>query len=481
MSASTRVEAGRALLHETVAARMAGLIERGTFRPGDRLPSIRELSRQMRVSVNTVLEAYAHLEDVRLIAARPQSGYYVCSRLAEPEVQPFHRTKQELVARRVTLGDVPLQVMRNLCKPGLIPLGRGVPNPELLPIDKLNRMLAVEARRFRSESVSYAAPAGMKRLRVQIARRGLDAGCALSPEDLVVTAGCVEAVTLALQATCRPGDTVAIESPCYYTFLNSIQWLGLKVLEIPSTLREGLNLDVLDHAIRHNPVRACIVIANFNNPLGSVMPDEKKQELVVLLAKHEIPLIEDDVYGDLGFMPARPLVAKAYDDRGLVLTCSSFSKTLAPGYRVGWIVPGRFQEQVERLKTLFNIATASPTQLAIAEFLASGGYDRHLRRIRRQYAEQVAQTRDTVARSFPPGTRLTRPEGGYVLWVELPEAVDGLRLHEAAMREGIGIAPGTLFTTGDEYQSCIRLSAAFWSKRVEQAIETVGRLARAMS
>lgn len=213
----------------------------------------------------------------------------------------------------------------------------------------------------------------MKRLRVQIARRGLDAGCALSPEDLVVTAGCVEAVTLALQATCRPGDTVAIESPCYYTFLNSIQWLGLKVLEIPSTLREGLNLDVLDYAIRHNPVRACIVIANFNNPLGSVMPDEKKRELVLLLAKHEIPLIEDDVYGDLGFMPARPTVAKAHDDRGLVITCSSFSKTLAPGYRVGWIVPGRFQEQVERLKTLFNIATASPTQLAIAEFLASGG------------------------------------------------------------------------------------------------------------
>lgn len=239
-----------------------------------------------------------------------------------------------------------------------------------------------------------------------------------------------------------------------------------------------MNLDVLDYAIRHNPVRACIVIANFNNPLGSVMPDEKKRELVLLLAKHGIPLIEDDVYGDLGFMPARPTVAKAYDDRGLVITCSSFSKTLAPGYRVGWIVPGRFQEQVERLKTLFNIATASPTQLAIAEFLASGGYDRHLRRIRRQYAEQVAQTRDAVARSFPPGTRLTRPEGGYVLWAELPEAVDGLRLHEAAMHEAIGIAPGIMFTTGDKYRSCIRLSAAFWSKRVEQAIETVGRLAR---
>ena len=296
----------------------------------------------------------------------------------------------------------------------------------------------------------------------------------------MVTSGCVEAVTLALQATCRPGDTVAIGAPVYYTFLNSIQQLGLKVLEIPSSPREGMSVDVLAYALRHNPVSACLVIANFNNPLGGVMPDERKAELVRLLRTHEIPLIEDDVYGELGFGPHRPTAAKAYDDAGLVLYGSSFSKTLAPGYRVGWIAPGRYLDRVQRLKSVFSLATASPTQLAVAEFLTSGGYDRHLRALRRTYAAQVAHVRAAIARWFPAGTRVTRPEGGFVVWVEMPAGVDGLAVHERALRKGIAVAPGTLFTTGDRFRSCIRLSGAFWSDRIRDALRTVGGIASGM-
>jgi len=478
-----QIEAGKKLLYEEVADRIGGMIEKGTYRPGERIPSIRDLSRQMRVSINTVMQAYAHLENVGMVEARPQSGYYVRSRLLEPEARPANKkATEDLAPNPVTLGDIPFQVMRNISNISFVPLGGGIPNPDLLPIDKLNRMLATESRRFRIQSVSYSTASGTKRLRTQIAKRSLDSGCALSPEDIVITSGCVEAVMLALQAICRPGDTVAIGSPVYYTFLNSIQWIGLKVLEIPSTPREGMNLEVLSYAIRHNPVHACIIISNFNNPLGSLMPDEKKQELVALLAKHNIPLIEDDVYGDLAFGPVRPTAVKAYDKKGLVLLCSSFSKTLAPGYRVGWIVPGRFQEKVVRLKALLNIATASPTQLAIAEFLTNGGYDHHLRTIRRIYARQVAQVRDAVGRHFPRGTRVTRPEGGFVLWVEMPEEVDAFRLYEEALRKGISIAPGTIFTTtGDKFSNCIRLNAAFWSERIEQALETLGGMAEAIT
>jgi len=483
MRTDGQAEAGKKLLYEEVADRIGGMIEKGTYRPGERIPSIRDLSRQMRVSINTVMQAYAHLENVGMVEARPQSGYYVRSRLLEPEARPANKkATEDLAPNPVTLGDIPFQVMRNISNISFIPLGGGIPNPDLLPIDKLNRMLATESRRFRIQSVSYSTASGIKRLRTQIAKRSLDSGCALSPEDIVITSGCVEAVMLALQATCRPGDTVAIGSPVYYTFLNSIQWIGLKVLEIPSTPREGMNLEVLSYAIRHNPVHACIIISNFNNPLGSLMPDEKKQELVALLAKHNIPLIEDDVYGDLAFGPVRPTAVKAYDKKGLVLLCSSFSKTLAPGYRVGWIVPGRFHEKVGRLKALLNIATASPTQLAIAEFLTNGGYDHHLRTIRRIYARQVAQVRDAVGRHFPRGTRVTRPEGGFVLWVEMPEEVDAFRLYEEALRKGISIAPGTIFTTtGDKFSNCIRLNAAFWSERIEQALETLGGMAEAIT
>lgn len=469
------------LLYEEIAAKVGGMIEKGTYRPGERIPSIRNLSRQMRVSINTVMEAYAHLENVGMVEARPQSGYYVRSPLPEPEARPVKRPATEYRApNNVTLGDIPLQVMRNIANSSLLPLGRGVPNPDLLPIDKLNRMLAAESRRFRIQSVSYSGAQGTKRLRTQIARRSLNSCCSLSAEDIVITSGCVEAVTLALQATCRPGDTVAIGSPVYYTFLNSIQWMGLKVLEIPSTPGEGMNLDVLSYAIKHTPVHACLIIANFNNPLGSLMPDEKKRELVTLLAQHDIPLIEDDVYGDLAFGPVRPSSTKAYDGKGLVLYCSSFSKTLAPGYRIGWIAPGRFQQKVAHLKALFNIATATPTQLAVAEFLANGGYDHHLRTLRRIYSRQVAQVRDAIGRHFPQGTRVTRPEGGFVLWVEMPEEADALRLYEEALQEGISIAPGPIFTTGDKFRNCIRINAAFWSERIEQALETLGGIAEAM-
>jgi DNA-binding transcriptional MocR family regulator len=474
--------AGTPLLYDRVAADVADLIDRGTYRPGERIPSIRALSRQLRVSINTVMEAYAQLENRRLIEARPQSGYYVSCALPEPSgTLEKPSAKQNLAPSAVELGSGPLEVMRTLADPSLVPLGRGVPNADLLPIDKLNRMLATESRRFRVDSVSYAGAKGLKRLRIQIAKRSLDAGCRLTPDELTVTSGCVEAVTLALQATCRPGDTVAIGSPVYYTFLNSIQWLGLKVLEIPSTAREGMSVDVLAHALRNNPVHACLAISNFNNPLGGVMPDERKEELVRLLRKREIPLIEDDVYGDLGFGPHRPSAAKAYDNAGLVLYCSSFSKTLAPGYRIGWIAPGRYAQKVHRLKSLFNIATASPTQLAVAEFLTSGGYDRHLRTMRRTYAGQLAEVRAAIARWFPPGTRVTRPEGGFVVWVELPSEVDANVLYAQALGKGIAVAPGPLFTTGDRFRSCIRVSAAFWSGRIREALRTVGGIASTLA
>jgi DNA-binding transcriptional MocR family regulator len=475
MATTTRGRAAaRPLLYERVAADVADLIARGTYRAGDRIPSVRELSRQLRVSINTVTEAYAQLENRRLVEARPQSGYYVSCPLPEPEAPAEGAPRRRLAATTVELGSGPLEVMRALADPALVPLGRGVPNPELLPVDKLSRMLATQARRFRLESVTYAGAKGLKRLRTQIAKRSLDAGCRLTPDELVVTSGCVEAVTLALQATCRPGDTVAVGSPVYYTFLNSIQQLGLKVLEIPSTPREGMSVEVLAYALRQAPVRACLVIANFNNPLGSVMPDERKAELVRLLRSHDVPLIEDDVYGELGFGPHRPTATKAFDEDGLVLYCSSFSKTLAPGYRVGWIAPGRWLAQVQRLKAVFSLATASPTQLAVAEFLTSGGYDRHLRALRRTYAAQLGHVRAAVARWFPAGTKVTRPEGGFVLWVELPPGVDGLAVHAQALRRGISVAPGALFTAGDRYRGCIRLSAAFWSDRIRDALRTVG-------
>lgn len=467
-------------LYEDIAARLARMIENGAYRHGSRLPSIRELSRQMRVSINTVMTAYGLLENMQLIEARPQSGYFVSSPLAEPD-SALRANGRSLEAKPVEVGSRALQIIRTLSDPALVPLGASAPNSALLPIVRLNRMLAQQVRSHPLESGSYAPAAGHMRLRAEIAKRLVASGCTLSPEEVVITSGCVEAVSLALQAVCQPGQTVAVASPVYWTFLNSIQWLGLNLLEIPACPRTGISLDVLAYALRRKAIHACIIISNFNNPLGSVTPEENKHKLAELFAKHEVPLIEDDVYGDLSFAPERPPSVKAFDKHGWVVSCSSFSKTLAPGYRVGWMVPGRFRSKVEALKRLFNIATASPTQLAVAEFLANGGYGRHLRSLRRIYARQMVQVRDAVARSFPQGTRITRPEGGTVLWVVMPETVDAYRLYDAALEHGIGIAPGPLFTISGDFRNCIRLSTAFWSPEVEAAIKTAGELAAGLN
>ncbi|MBF0373137.1 MAG: PLP-dependent aminotransferase family protein [Alphaproteobacteria bacterium] len=470
--------AGEPYLYEAVVDKIAHMITGGTFRCGERIPSIRAMSDRLRVSVNTVAAAYVRLEDRGLVEARPQSGFYVLPFEAAPLVARRAGAPDEVSAKEVAIAAGAMAIIRRLSDPSLVPLATGAPNSALLPHRKLNALLAAEVRKRPVESTSYGSPRGSKHLRLQISRRLLTAGCSVTPEEITVTCGCVEAVTLALRATCRPGDAVAIGSPVYYTFLNAIRQLGLKLVEIPTHPGEGLDLDVLRFALRHAPVRAVVAILNFDNPLGCVMPDANKRRLVELLAAEEIPLIEDDVYAELGFSAGRPTSAKAYDRAGLVLHCASVSKTLAPGYRVGWIVAGRFQAEVEALKALTNIATPSPTQLAVAEFLATGGYDRHLRGLRRVYAAQVAQMRAAVARHFPPGTRISQPAGGSVLWVEMPAGVDSLDLYAEALGAGIAVVPGPLFTVGDDYRNCLRLSASTWTPRIEAAVAALGAMAR---
>lgn len=464
-------------LYERVAAELTDLIELGTFRAGDKVPSIRQLSRQFNVSINTVMQAYALLEDRRMIEARPQSGYYV--RVRAPEInEPVVPKRPLITPATVTISDLCQQVIRNMMNHDLLPLGSVIPNPANLPVDKLNRMMASELRRFREQSISYLTPPGYRRLRVQVAQRLLTAGIGTRPDDVLITSGCVEAVLLALRATCRAGDTVAVESPFYFNFLQLIAELGLKALEIPSTPREGISIEALRYAIEHSSISACLVIPNFGNPLGSLIPDERKKELVELLARHEIPLIEDDIYGDIFFGNERPLAAKSFDRKGLVIYCSSFSKTLAPGYRVGWAVGGRFQPEMERLKMMVNLATSSPPQLALAEFMASGGYDHHLRSLRRIQARNISLMADAVARDFPSGTRMTRPMGGFILWVEMPEGTDALELYQRAMEQQISTAPGPLFSLSGKYRNFIRLSAAYWDDKIAQGIKTLGQLAR---
>ena len=468
-------------LYSEVADRVAGLIDKGTVRPGQKVPSVRKLSAQLKVSVSTVLQAYRLLEDRGRIVARPQSGYYVRAALAPtPVTRGLERPPR--AATRVVIADPIGRMLAASTDAAYVHLGGAIPSDATLPTRQLNRISAAIARRSKRGMNTYDLPPGCPELRAQIARRYIDAGCELAPDDVMTTCGAQEALMLCLRAVTRPGDVVAIESPTFYGHLQIIDGLGLRALEIPSCCDEGVSLEALEAALRggRHKIKACLLVTNAQNPSGSVMPDDRKRQLVRLLAKRDVPLIEDDTYGDLVYAASRAVVCKAFDTSGLVMLCSSFSKTLAPGARVGWCAPGRFAAEVRRGKIATTLATPTLPQMAIAQFLETGGYEHHLRKVRAFYAEQVQLVSAAVQRYFPPGTRVTRPAGGFVVWVELPGKCDAMRLYESALERKISIAPGPIFSATGRFKNFVRLNCSSpWSSDLDAALRTLGQLCAA--
>ena len=468
---------GGELLYEAIAQRFARAILGGTLAPGEKLPSVRQLRRDEAVSAATVLAALSQLEGRGLIEARPRSGYFVKARAVLPvprtSAPPAHAAS-ELEGVSALVADV----YRSASDPGLVHLGAARPAPELLPAQALGRAMSAASKNAAAGGVDYTYPPGLASLRRLIAQRAVAMGCLISEDDLVVTGGATEAVQLCLLAVANRGDTVVVESPAYYGVLVALEALGLKVLEVPCHPDSGLDLDALEGRLAAHRVAAVLAVPSFSNPLGSCMPDPAKERLVRMLSAKAIPLVEDDVYGDLAFGPARPKPAKAFDGDGTVMYCGSFSKTVAPGLRVGYVAPGRWRERVEVLKFATSSATSTLPQHALVHFLAEGSYDRHLRTLRARLEQNVARVAATVASSFPPGTRVSRPRGGCFLWVELPGNVDALRLHARAHDAGVAIAPGHIFSANQVHQNCIRLSCGeAWSERIEGAVRLVGRLA----
>jgi len=465
-------------LYERLAGEFFQQIQAGLLIPGDKLPSVRHLSRQKALSVTTVRQAYQTLEARGLIEVRPQSGYYVRWR---PQMEGLTRDAKLQEARpepqRVQLEDLPRRIRDDASSGELVQFGAAVPASDLVPAGRLNNLLARIVRSGRVPPHLLGTAQGSLELRNQVARRAFLSGCQLDAGDVYVTNGCTEAIYLALRAVCQAGDLVAIESPTYFGVLQVIASLDLRVLEIPCEPVTGIDLEALRFAVGHHPVRAVVVVTNFSNPLGACMPEANKRALVEMLAEREIPLIEDDLYGDLHFDERRPVVARSFDSRGGVLLCSSYSKTLSPGYRVGWLVPGRWAAKVERLKAALNLFTPVAPQLAIAGFLESGGFDHTLRRMRRAYALRVERMASGVLRYFPAGTQVSSPQGGYVLWVRLPETVDSMELYRLGFAQGITLAPGYLFASDTRYRNYLRLNAAMLLSETDWAVERLGQLA----
>jgi DNA-binding transcriptional MocR family regulator len=464
-----------------VAESTATLIADGSLRPGDPLPSVRVSAEQRRVSKGTVVQAYSVLETRRLIEARPRSGFYVCApERAAAELPRAGLTRPSVVRSsaqerfRETLGD--------LVGARATSLGSSFVDPSLFPMQSLNKAPRASSRQSTYARTLTDLQLGLPALRRAIAQRYLELGYSVPMDEVVITCGGMEAISLSVQVVTRPGDLVLIDSPMFYSGLELLRQLGLNALEMPTNPEDGLDLGVLDRTLSRHRVAACLLMTNCQNPLGFSMPEAKKEEFVRLLQRHDVPLVENDVYAELQFDLRRNRAAKAFDSQGLVLHCGSFTKSLAPGFKIGWVAPGRYLDSIASRKFATTLGTSVPPQAAIANYLAHHNYEKHLRSLRQALLERVNQMSRALSDCFPVGTRLSRPSGGFVLWVQLPELVDSLKLFELAASRDVGIAPGPIFSARGGYRNFIRVNCSHPSSDpLDRTLRWLGRSVHEMA
>jgi DNA-binding transcriptional MocR family regulator len=467
-------------LYLQVATGIEKMIADDVLKIGDKLPSVRMLSEEYGISMGTAFQAYYHLEGKGLIESRPKSGYYVrFNHRRFPEMPK--QIRPEPISHDVSVKEMISSIYMDIAAADVINFALAVPDISLLPAAKLNKSVVHALRNTKDHGINYEHTQGSPELRKQIARLAFNWGGKVQPEEVIVTTGCLEAITICLRAVTRPGDTVAVECPAYFGIYQAAESLGLKVVEITSCSINGIELDCLEEAIENYSIKACIVVPNFNNPLGSCMPDENKKKLVDIISKHNIPLIEDDIYGEMYFGKSRPKTCKYFDRKGLVMHCSSLSKSLAPGYRIGWTIPGKFFDEVRQMKRALNISSPSLTQAAVAHFLKIGRYEYHLKNLRKALHTQCLRYMQAIIEYFPADTKISRPHGGFVLWLQLNKKINSFKLRTEAMKHKISIVPGRIFSANCNYTHFIRISFGKpWSEDVDYGLMMLGKLIKKM-
>ena len=467
-------------LYMQIAGGIEKMIAEEVLKIGDKLPSVRLLSEEYGISMGTAFQAYYHLEGKGLIESRPKSGYYVRFNHRRFPDMP-KQLQPDSSSHEVSVKEMIASIYCDISAHDVINFALAVPDISLLPAAKLNKSVVHALRNSKDHCINYETTQGNLELRKQIAKLSFNWGGKVRPEEVVVTSGCLEAVTVCLKAVTNPGDTVAVECPTYFGLYQAAESLGLKVVEVSSCAINGVNLDCLEKAIDKCKISAFVVVPNFNNPLGSCMPDENKKKLVEVATKHSIPLIEDDIYGELYFGKNRPKTCKYFDKKGIVMHCSSLSKSLAPGYRIGWAIPGKFINEVKQIKRIQNITSPTLTQAAMAHFLKNGRYEYHLKNLRKALHTQSLRYVQAIIEYFPSDTKISRPHGGFVLWLELNKKINSFKLRTEAMKYKISVVPGRIFSASCNYSNFIRISFGKpWSDDVDYGLMMLGKLIKKM-
>lgn len=469
-------------IYQQLADDLERKIESGIFSLSEKLPSLRTLRTQTGYGMATVFQAYVELEKRGIIEAKHRSGYYIKPKQADWTTVPkmnIHHIKPV----RVTMDRLIYELTEDMANPDVLRFGGIAISPDLMPVKELNRhMKSIANNHFKQMIVSYSSPYGLESLRVQIVKNLINFKEGYTPDDLLITNGCTEAMAMCLRAVTKPGDNIIIETPTDPWMRQLIKDLNLYTLELPTSPSTGIDIKSVEKTIKKNKVKAVLLHPNFQNPLGFVMPDENKSYIVELLEKNKIPIIENDIYGELFFGTTRPKPLKYWDKTGNVLYCSSFSKCLAAGLRVGWTMPGIYYENIKRQK--LNLSVTSPTinQIIIAEYLKSGSFERHLRRLRTALKSQVYQASLAIMKYFPDDIKMTAPTGGFFIWIELPKQVNGIKIYQQVREAGISILPGALCSNIEHYQHFIRICCGnLWSETYENGIKTISNIIKQQS
>jgi DNA-binding transcriptional MocR family regulator len=466
-------------LYRQLANHYLDAIRSGTLKTGERLPSIRLMMERHAVSLSTAVQVCRELEDCGVLEARPRSGNYIRQPDTQPKPAPTTLAPPPdsgvYVGIHEQVSSVLKASQRVLIK---VNFASAYCAPQLYPLKTLQDNMIKSLRHDANLFGRPGTTCGNSALRSVLARRALTARTHLSAERIVITNGATEAINLALRAVTVPGDTVAVESPTFYGLLQILESLNLRVLEVPASPHTGINLAALQGLLQGpERIKALIVVPNLHNPLGSIMPDANKARLVQLCAEHGSVLIEDDTYGDLVDTEQPLSTLKHWDRTDNVIYCASLNKTLAPGMRLGWISAGKWHERVEMLKHTQSRGCEALSQLAVCAFMNTPSYDRYLRRLRKTLTQQRRQMSEAILRYFPLGTRMTHPQGGTLLWVELPHRHSAMALFQAALNVGIQISPGDIFSNGQRFGHFVRIGCgAPYSAQIDEALQALGRI-----
>lgn len=447
--------------YEQLAAELADEIKQGKWQQGDKLPSIRMLAAEYKLAKISIQHALHKLEKQGLIYAKPKAGFFVSAKSGNEEIQ--HKVTTAKAPKPVNMPDIFLDIMEHSAAFDIVPQ-YGFEQKTSTAINYLSRCLTrAQRQQIHSKSVYYSSPAGLKELREQIALHYARRGLTVSADDICITSGCQNSLYLSLQTTIKAGDTVAVESPAFYGILQLLQQLQCKVIEIPSSPTQGLGINLLTDAANKWQINACIVTPNFATPTGAKMPIENKQKLIALAQQYNFQIIEDDVYGDLGFsntsQPLKALDITSENNERVVL-CGSFSKALSRDLRLGWVITNKHHKAITKAKLVQQLATSQTVQQAMYYYLSDGYFERHLNHYRRVLQNQKEQLLAALNQYWQFNFKYTVPDGGIALWVELPAHIDSLALYHQAIEHQIVITPGNLFTNSGAYSNYIRLSFA---------------------